>query len=135
MRHLEDAIGRLANLERLPAGGLGELGGGSARRLRALGNCGRGVVDIAYDAAQPRHGIVDRLGDGARHLVRETDVHRQVAIGQRLELVEQLLDGTLVAPVAEHRVSGAPPLRGDDRDGQQRAKAERHRQARQAGTQ
>ncbi|MCY1184161.1 hypothetical protein D9M73_248300 [compost metagenome] len=83
------------------------------------------MVDGGDQVAQLVHGIVDRVGNGAGKVFSHRYGHRQVAICQLFDFVEQAHDGLLVAFVlfcglAQLAVGGAHHDQADEDDRGQR---------------
>ena len=85
-------------------GGFGQVHGGGLRFLRARCHLRRGVVDRADQVAKVFHREVDRVGDGAGHVLGDRGLDRQVVLGERTDFIQQAHDRLLVAVVELHRV-------------------------------
>jgi hypothetical protein len=62
----------------------------------------RAVVDRRDQLAQRLDRVVDRVGDRAGDVLGDGRLHRQIAVGEARQLVEQAHDGLLVALVLAH---------------------------------
>ena len=99
LRHLQHRRGGLLDLPVLPLRRLEQPVGDRLRFLRRLGHLvGRGV-DAAHQRAQFLDREVDRVGDGAGHVLGHRRLHGQVAVGEVAHLVQQPQNGFLVALV------------------------------------
>ena len=96
-------------------------------RLRLAGRAvelDRRVVDGGHELAQRLDREIDRIGDRAGDVLGDGRLHREVAVGQARQLVEQPQDRLLVALVlAGLLIGGAPQVR--ERALQQRGIGER----------
>ncbi|MNX98126.1 hypothetical protein D3C86_1305210 [compost metagenome] len=78
---------------------LGQVHGGGLGFLHGGGDLAGGEVDGRDQIAQLVDGVIDRVGDGAGKVFGHRGRHREVAVGQVFDLVEQAHDRVLVTLV------------------------------------
>ena len=105
-RNLVHGLGHLGHrgagvfdLPGLNFAGFGQTVGDGAGFLHRGGDQPRSTVDRRHQVAQRFDGVVDRIGNRAGDVLGHAGLHRQVALGQIAQLVEQAQDGVLVAAV------------------------------------